>query len=168
MNWVAILLEWIGTFFLAIEAIKLSNLAILREKVMAAALSGGDKIFLSRREGPVRVLISVSFMVTGSLTLWGILHLLHIDAPALLQRWIDYLKYLEVPLSLFVGYLSFIFALLIAGIIGVMLCIVPFVLLMLLSISLFVLEENTASGIMGIIGFTLFSIASFLKLFGAH
>lgn len=172
MGTTIVLLEWAGTFFLAVEAIKLHNLAILREKLrflatLFSSVSAVSTIAPKHAKQLTMIMISLwtifgwsFFILIGKMFELPEGYGFHIVASVIpsfpYSRLIAYLTILlAAPLfGLAVGYVLFKIFLRVTGVIVW---------------ALVILENNTANGIVGIMGFILFSVAAIMKLNGvAH
>lgn len=162
------LLEWFAAFFLAIEAIKLQNLASLRMRLTGTIYLGKD--FFTGGYG--RKYDYVIILIAGAVATYFLFRALKLHPALLSQNWEELVKTWRSPIHIIVAFWMEFFRVLgflaLTWIVGVAIMALPPVILVVTVIAMEWVEENTASGVTGIIGFALFSLATFLKLIQDH
>jgi hypothetical protein len=162
-----LLIEWLGTFFLAVEAIKLNNLTALRlgMRRWIGLLDPGTKADPDAPDAMTRAIsvmygqYSIFFVLIGGSVLALIAYLLSLW-PLLLAYCFSFSTlWMWAVGILALGAFGMVAAPLGVGIVLAFL----FVLRSVIFVLLFV-EKKTASGIVGIMGFVMFSVAAILKL----
>jgi hypothetical protein len=168
-------LEILGTFLLSVEAIKLENFRSLRENILeVAALRVNPLIKRVHNPSPderveVRAserwfnIIFAFFILLGLSILYALLRLKHVP---LLHVWRLFAHLIPGPTWIaFVAAIAALFLLLlVASLIGSGVYTLVVLLLDGLIAIFRTIEEKTATGIIGILGFVLFAIGSLVKL----
>lgn len=178
MHWISpekaiIILEWIGTFFFAVEAIKLHNLAVVRQRlhsferglnpIEGLIKRAPNMASAEKRAGTIFNL----WLLLGLGLMAAIISLTNVDPTTIRGTAATYLPaypyasdiflvvciLVGLPLLTLAGY--FIFK-----------CVLLVIATTVRALT--ALERNTSNGVVGIIGFLLFSAAAIMKLAGFH
>ena len=168
-------LEILGTFLLSVEAIKLENFRALRENILEVAAlrvnpfmkrlhnpSPEEQIQAQASERWLNILI-VFFIILGLSLIYAVLQLSHITLP---HVWYRFAHIIPGPSWIAVGVAgpALVLLLLVASVIGSG----AYTLVVLFLdgvIAVFrTIEEKTATGMIGILGFVLFAIGALVKL----
>ncbi len=164
MQTTIVLVEWLATFFLAVEAIKLHNLSALRVRLHQGIKWINPRItFVDKTEKDDSVLLAAyyfGFVLMGALISFFALSWLNWWS-AVLTPFFSASTLVKIFLILGGGFL----AIQLFAVIGSLLFMLIERVLRILISTLLVVEQNTASGIVGIIGFLLFSVAAAIKLY---
>jgi hypothetical protein len=170
MQTAIILVEWLATFFLAVEAIKLENLSALRVRLHRGVRWINPEIRIVDGDVPpsqdASTMILIFFAVITSFGAFIIFIALRF-----FDLWpiiFGYIAALSTYAKIAVYGVIALFALPICMLIGGLPLFGLERLMRLIISGLVAVERNTASGVIGITGFLLFSIASTTKLAAGH
>lgn len=165
-------LEILGVFLLAVEAIKLHNLKWIRENVVSPLALRVNPIIhfvtpktdeekAETRAGEIWLYIIIGFLsVFGLLVILGSIYVSGYD---LIKAWDTFSKFIPGPiwLGILIALPVGLVTVIIGGIVGSMAYTGVVLFLDALILGLQFIERNTATGIIGILGFLLY-LASFV------
>lgn len=169
----AIVLEWIGTFFLAVEAIKLENLANLQVQLhrLRRSLDPIRKVTRAAPDYGRAEKIAQSFLFLWLMIGFAAVYLVATVRKITPEGAWAYMTSVLPFLRAHEGIMQIV-AVLIALNLAVLLGLAIYLALMrLLQATVYLLgalQKNTANGIVGILGFAFFSIACIIKLNGGE
>ncbi len=168
-----IVLEWLGTFFLAIEAIKLHNLTGIRDKLRWMSWISLGPLLWATFKQPRALLDKEVLGALGQLIFSGVLlftliaRILGIEPGVPLGERLG-IEPLGLTQQVLLVSVVLLLTLLSTFVLGGLFYQGLFIAVGVVVFCITVIERNTASGIMGISGFLLFSVAAIMKLSGFH
>jgi hypothetical protein len=154
------ILEWLATLFLAVEAIKLRNLEALRYK-LEGIFNAGDLLFTDK--GKFRSVSGFASLIAGFLMSTWLLKAFNYEPSGILDGLERFAFSWNIAIGIVIYLCGAVLIGCVMGAVGVAVVISPFVFIMLMMTTLLAIERYTASGVIGIVGFSLFSLATLIK-----